>query len=194
MHHVTRESLAVYLQEIKRLKLPVFHVPGNHDTGSTEACTAYGELIGDRFYAADLPDPDYRLIVLDSFVWMKDPDSEQSLEMNAFLEQELLDARVRKQQIIMASHSPLFQEDPDEGEDYFNLPVPCRKYLLDLLKNHPVRLFLSGHTHRAFSCTWNGILFSSSETTGVAFDRLNCGFRRFLIKDELIQYRTIPIL
>lgn len=194
MHRVTRESLTAFLDEMKRLKMPVFYVPGNHDIiSSPEACAAYTELIGPRFYAADLPDPAYRLIVLDTFLWMDEDGSDLSKEMDRFLLQELERAKAASQQIIIATHTPVFQESPEEEENYFNLPLPRRKWVLDLLKKYEVRAFFSGHTHRAFTYTLNGTLFSSAETTGVAFDGVNHGFRRFIFEGGLIRFNTISV-
>lgn len=193
MHRVDRESLAIYLREMADLKIPVFYVPGNHDVFSEAALDAYTGMIGPRFYAADLPDPTYRLIVLDTYLWMDLPDSAECLEMDEFLKKSLDEAKAAGQKIIIATHSPVFLDSPEEEETYFNLPRVRRKWLLDLLKDYPVCLYLSGHTHRAFTYTVNGTLFSSSETTGVAFDQVNHGFRRFVLDGDLIHFRTVNV-
>ena len=130
MHHVNRESLEVYLQELKKLTIPVYHVPGNHDTGSVEGCAAYKDLIGPLYYAVDLPDPAYRLIILDTSLWMEGGDPVEGEKMEHFFLHELASGK----KIIIASHVPVFAENPDEDETYFNLPVDRRKWLLPLLK------------------------------------------------------------
>lgn len=194
MHIVTRDSLKIFLKEMEQLKKPVFYVIGNHDVISNpESLSAYTELIGPRFYAVDLPDPAYRLIALDTFLWMDEPDSAACAEMDQFLLKELADAESAGKKIIIATHSAVFQDDPDEAEIYFNLPIPRRKWLLDLLKKYQVSALLSGHSHRAFTYTLNGTLFSSAETTSVAFDGVCHGFRRFVFKDGMIRFNTISV-
>ena len=53
--------------------------------------------------------------------------------------------------------------------------------------------YLTGHTHTAFTYQWNGILFSSAETTSVSFDKVTYGFRRFIFDHDLIRYNTVPV-
>lgn len=192
MHHVTRETMTEYVNEIKRLTIPVFHVPGNHDLYA-EAGRVYTEMIGPRYYSTALPDPHYQLIVMDTFFWMEEPDSAQCLEMDHFLEKELTAAKDAGKEIIVAAHSPVFQESANEAETYFNLPLTRRKWLLDLFKQYGVRAYLNGHAHKAFTFTMNGTLFSSGETTGVAFDEVTHGFRRFVFDGGMIHFKTIPV-
>ena len=192
MHVTTRETLTVFKKELSRLKLPVYIVAGNHDVAQKNSRPIFEEFFGPTFYAADMPSGGYRLIVLDSELWQH-PIESLTAKMDEFFQKELDDAKAAGKKIILAMHAPIFIETPDEKEEYFNLPKSRRKWLSDKLKQYPVVAYLTGHTHTAFTYQWNGILFSSAETTSVSFDKVTYGFRRFVFDHDLIRYNTIPI-
>ena len=192
MHITNRETLTVFKKELSRLKIPAYIVAGNHDVGQKNSRPVFEEFFGPTFYAADMPSGGYRLIVLDSELWQH-PQEPLTAQMDAFLQKELDAAKTSDKKIILAMHAPIFIESPDEKEEYFNLPKPRRKWLLDKLKQYPVVAFLTGHTHKTFTYQWNGILFSSAETTSVSFDKVTYGFRRFVFDHDMIRYNTVPI-
>jgi len=192
MHRVTSDSLAVFRSEMSRLRIPVHYVAGNHDVGNANVRVCYEEAFGPACYTADLAPSDLRLIVIDSNRWMLPPD-DASAKMDQWFQHELERAKQDGKNVIVASHFPVFIDAPDEPETYFNLPVIRRKWLLDLMSRSPVRAFLSGHTHTAFSYLLNGILFSSGETTSVAFDQNVYGFRKFVYDGGMLHFQTIPV-
>ena len=192
MHVTTRETLTVFKKELSRLKLPVYIVAGNHDVAQKNSRPIFEEFFGPTFYAADMPSGGYRLIVLDSELWQH-PIESLTAKMDEFFQKELDDAKAAGKKIILAMHAPIFIETPDEKEEYFNLPKSRRKWLSDKLKQYPVVAYLTGHTHTAFTYQWNGILFSSAETTSVSFDKVTYGFRRFIFDHDLIRYNTVPV-
>ena len=192
MHVTTRETLTVFKKELSRLKLPVYIVAGNHDVAQKNSRPIFEEFFGPTFYAADMPSGGYRLIVLDSELWQH-PIESLTAKMDEFFQKELDNAKAAGKKIILAMHAPIFIESPDEKEEYFNLPKSRRKWLSDKLKQYPVVAYLTGHTHTAFTYQWNGILFSSAETTSVSFDKVTYGFRRFIFDHDLIRYNTVPV-
>ena len=192
MHVTTRETLTVFKKELSRLKLPVYIVAGNHDVAQKNSRPIFEEFFGPTFYAADMPSGGYRLIVLDTELWQH-PIEALTAKMDDFFQKELDAAKNANKKIIIATHAPIFIESPDEKEEYFNLPKQRRKWLEDKLKQYHVVAFLSGHTHTAFTYQWNGIFFSSAETTSVSFDKVTYGFRRFVFDHDLIRYNTVPV-
>lgn len=48
---------------------------------------------------------------------------------------------------ILCGHAPVFLKTDDEPNDYFNIKMPYRQKVLDLMKKHNVHIYLSGHRH-----------------------------------------------
>ena len=192
MHYTSRKNMEFFLQELSRLKRPVFLVPGNHDIAQVADSRAqWLEMFGPAYYAADLPGGNYRLVVLDSELWQHPTD--ETAQMDAMFLEELAKARESGKRIVVAAHAPVFVESLDEPERYYNLPLERRKWLLEQLDGSPVIAYLSGHTHTSFTFMWKNILFSSGDNTSVAFDRLGHGFRRIIFDGDWIRFRTIPV-
>ena len=132
-------------------EIPLYLVSGNHDVGgepTAESLKLYRETIGkDRF---SFEYEGMYGVVLNSTV-IHNPDS-VSAEYDAqllWLKQELAKARDRQpNHILIFLHHPLFLEEPDERDKYFNLPIERRKVYLDLLRTYGVRLVFAGHYHR----------------------------------------------
>ena len=132
-------------------EIPLYLVSGNHDVGgkpTAESLKLYRETIEkDRF---SFEHEGMYGIVLNSTV-IHDPDS-VSTEYDAqlsWLKQELVKASDRQpNHILIFLHHPLFLEQPDESDQYFNIPVEKRKVYLDLFRAHGVRAVFAGHYHR----------------------------------------------
>ncbi|MCQ2396822.1 MAG: metallophosphoesterase [Lentisphaeria bacterium] len=191
MHLTTRESLTVFQKELSRLKRPVFMVAGNHDVGQ-DSRELFQEFFGPTYYAADLPFDGYRLVVVDTNLWQA-PNPEENAKMDAMLLKELEAAKVAGKKVVIAGHCPLFQEDEDEDEAYYNLPMEKREWLKELFGKYPVVAYLAGHSHTAFTVLWHGVLLSNAETTSVAFDKINYGFRRIVLFGDSVYFNTIPV-
>ena len=81
----------------------------------------------------------------------------------------------------MFGHYPLFEKEAGEAEAYFNLPAPKRLELVALFKQHGVRAYLTGHTHKQVLNVHDGIRLVSSATTSKNFDKAPRGFRAWRI-------------
>ena len=191
MHRTTRESLTVFQKELARLTLPVFIVAGNHDVGQNSR-ELFQEFFGPTYYAADLPFEGYRLVVIDTNLWQT-PIPQENEKMDAMILRELEAASAAGKKVILAGHAPIFQEDEDEDEAYYNLPLEKRQWLKTLFGRYPVVTYLAGHSHTAFSVLWNGVLLSNAETTSAAFDKVNYGFRRLVFFGDSVYCNTIPV-
>jgi len=64
-------------------------------------------------------------------------------------------------------HHPLFLQQPDEPDSYFNFPIKIRAPLLDKLSKAGVNAIFSGHYHRnAVTIFQNGILHIVTSAIG----------------------------
>lgn len=179
-----KEHLEAFKQELSRLKKPYFLVRGNHDDEKL-----FRENFGPTYYAADLPFKGFRLIVLDTNLWTPKvlPEAEK---MEAMLLEELQKAKAAGQKVIIAGHCPIFEKHFNEEKWHNNFTMEKREWMAKLFDEFPVVAYFSGHSHTTFTWLWHGVLLSNSETTSVAFDKINYGFRKFIFEDGAIQFFT----
>ncbi|MCK5606307.1 hypothetical protein KAR91_30685, partial [Candidatus Pacearchaeota archaeon] len=85
--------------------------------------------------------------------------------------------------VFVVAHYPLFLKNPDEAEEYMNLPLAKRKELLSLFEERGVVALLGGHTHRLVINEYKGIQLVNGETTSKNFDKRPFGFRLWHVGD-----------
>ncbi len=134
-----------------RSDVPLYLVACNHDVENepTPASLAwYRSTFGSDWYT--FRHGDLQGIVLNSPL-IKAPDgaAEAAREQLTWLKATLAapappDVRHR----FVFQHHPLFLEDPDEEDQYFNLPRARRQVYLQLFREHGVSHVFAGHYHR----------------------------------------------
>jgi 3',5'-cyclic AMP phosphodiesterase CpdA len=131
--------------------IPLHLVAGNHDVGSTptpESLRWYRETFGPDRYAFQHGDL-YGIVLNSSLI-----DHPESAEADAdaqlvWLGEELARARAAQApHVVIFQHHPFFLVDPDEGKEYFNLPVKRRRAYLEVLRDGGVSAVFAGHYHR----------------------------------------------
>ncbi len=160
------EEFTDFKAHVKKIRAPVWFVPGNHDVGhklnsgktegtvTREHIEAYEKALGPSWFSKKRAG--VRVIGLNSSLLGSGFGREAA--MWKFLEKEF--ARPARAPTILFMHYPLFLKDPDEpGGDYFNTEPEPRKRLFDLLKQNGVKTVLSGHLHRTLVNRRDGILF-----------------------------------
>ncbi len=143
------------------LNMPVLCVPGNHDVGhlpsslqpvNDERLERWRDLVGPDRWVHD--QSGWRLIGLNSLLIGSDHAEEE--EQFQWLEEALKGANGKP--VAIFAHKPLFVDSPDEGDSgYWGASPKDRKRLLDLFNAHNVRLYASGHLHRAWAGHHQGI-------------------------------------
>ena len=169
----SHEDLAKKLEQVEEAGIPVVVIPGNHDINNTRAAgyredeiypagsiTAeeFEEIYGsfgyeesysrDSFslsYTYDLDDQ-FRLLMLDTCQY--DPvnlvGGMIDTETYDWIEQQLDEAFDEGKTLLPVAHHNLL----DQSEIYVgDCTIEHSGQLIDLLENHDVRLFLSGHLH-----------------------------------------------
>jgi 3',5'-cyclic AMP phosphodiesterase CpdA len=147
------QQVRSYKETLRRLKpsILVFHVPGNHDLDedlSASGLAAYHRHFGSDYYQIALGD--WLFVALNSSLIQH---AELAPDQAAAQEQWLFDLLERvaghpRQKIVLFQHIPWFLTDPDEEDNYFNIPLKIRAPLLDRLERAGVILTLAGHYHR----------------------------------------------
>ena len=158
-------------------EMPCYCAAGNHDVGNAptaELLERYRALVGRDYYT--LNHKGCVFVVVNTQLW-KAPVEGESAKHDAWFKRALQAASERGAPVFVVGHYPLYLAEPDEAEEYFNLPVRKRKELLALFERHGVVAMLSGHVHRNIVNTHGGIQFVSSATTSRNFDGAPMGFR-----------------
>jgi len=131
--------------------IPAYILPGNHEVGGTpthDSMDWYHKTFGpDRFVFS---------IGRTAFVGINSciihtPDEVGDLvrAQRDWLEKTLAELQTRQPaNIIIFQHHPLFLRQPDEKDEYFNMPSGTRRDYLNLYKQHGVTAVMAGHYHR----------------------------------------------
>jgi len=142
---------------------PAIHlylVAGNHDVENTptpESVAAYRETFGPDWYS--FREGDIYGIVLDSsLIYAPDLVPDEAEAQLAWLRDELDRAwESGAGKILVFVHHPFFLEEPDEDDQYFNIPRERRERYLALFREEKVRAVFAGHYHRN-AHSWDGEL------------------------------------
>ncbi|HWK56806.1 MAG TPA: metallophosphoesterase [Parapedobacter sp.] len=130
--------------------IPLYNLPGNHELENqvtNELLADYRRQFGKDYYT--FFHGKLMGIVLNSSL-ISDPSLVQDEADKQFewLQEILLDAASHNFHIIVFQHHPLFLEEPDEDDQYFNIKREVRKRYLTLFKKYQVSHVFAGHLHR----------------------------------------------
>jgi alkaline phosphatase D len=152
------EDLNFSMALLGELTVPVLVVPGNHDVGHMPGShqpvddvrlTRWRDLVGPDRFAKDMGD--WLIIGINSLLIGSGHAEEEA--QRRWLSETLANRDGRR--VVIFAHKPLFVDDPNEGDTgYWGAAPGPRREILDLLKQHQVALFASGHLHWA----WQGML------------------------------------
>lgn len=147
------EQTAEYFRIAAKLdpNIRLHNVAGNHDVGNTptpKTLAAYRNAFGPDYYSFQTKG--LMGIVLNSSL-ISDPSGapKEAGEQEAWLRSEL--ERARKEaiaQLMVFQHHSLFLSDPEERDQYFNIPLERRRIYLSLFEKYGVSHVFAGHYHR----------------------------------------------
>jgi len=190
----TVQAIADFKDVLSEFKVPCYCAPGNHDVGGPpdqKKLRLYRQTIGEDHFSFE--HKGYTFIVVNTQLW-KSPIEPETSKHDSRFAQTLKRAVDKSSPVFVIGHHPLFINDADEKEAYFNIPPQRRKKLLDLFQQRGVVAMLTGHTHRLCDNEYEGILLLSGETTSKNFDKRPLGFRLWEIESpDSIRHRFIPL-
>ncbi len=190
-----KEDFADYKQIIKKLNVPIYNVPGNHDIGNkptAKSLALFREEIGkDRF---SFLHKGSTFVFLNTLLWKEHLDGETA-QQDIWLNKILTRAKNARSPVFIVGHNPLFIETPDGNKfPYFTIPKKKRKELLELFTTHNVVAVLTGHTHWLVINEYKGIKMVSGESTSKNSDDRPLGFRHWIIEgSNKITHNFVPI-
>jgi len=157
--------------------VPCHCAAGNHDVGNKptpESLKRYRETIGKDYYTFE--NKGFTFVVANTQLW-KAPLAGESEKHDAWFKKTLEAAKAKNSPAVIVVHYPLFVKEPNEKDNYYNLPQPKRQEILDLCEKNGVVAFLAGHTHKQITNEYKGIQLVNGETTSKNFDKRPMGFR-----------------
>ena len=190
-------ACASSFDDFKKLKsafnIPVHLAAGNHDlenTPTSKTLASYRREFGKDYYSFDFDTS--KFVVVNTQLWKTLMEEESAIHDDWFLK-TLQKAKKESKNIFIIGHYPLFVENLNEGENYFNLPIKKRLQLLDLYKKYGVIAHLGGHAHKTFQHKIDNIYFVNGETTSLNFDGRPLGFRLWTVKSNRISNKFMKL-
>ena len=176
------EQIGFYKRIVKNIEagVPVYNVPGNHDVGNQptkEQLANYRQAFGNDYYTFDAGP--VRGIVLDSSLIQSPQNApEEATAQEKWLVQQLIRARQdRVANLIVFQHISYFLTDPQEPDQYFNIPTETRRRYLQLFHEYGVKHIFAGHYHRNAYGRDGEIEMITTGPVGKPLGRDQSGFR-----------------
>lgn len=177
----------------KKLTMPCYCAPGNHDVGNKPKpwmLKRYRETIGEDYYAVE--HKGYTFVIANTQLWKESLEGESDKHVEWVI-QTVKTAAEKGSPVFMIQHYPFYTKNPEEAEQYYNLPLTVREKLLPLYKECNVVAVLSGHTHTTRINQYEGIQLVSGSTTSKNFDKRPFGFRLWTVSPSSITHEFIPL-
>ena len=195
---VNQDTNSAQVAEYKRIAakldpaIKLYSVPGNHDVGNEptkETLARYRERFGPDYYT--FRSGDIEGIVLDSNLEkavQNVPD--EAAKMEAWLKTQLADAqRAGVKQIIVFQHIPFFLTDPNEADQYFNIPKDTRARYLAILHQYGVKQVFAGHLHHNAEGKDGDLDMITTGPVGMPLDGGESGMRLVIAKDGRVEHK-----
>lgn len=157
--------------------MPCYCAPGNHDVGNeptAESLEKYRKVIGKDYYSFE--HNSYVFLVVNTQLW-KSPLAGESEKHENWVKAKLAASFGNTRGVFIIGHHPVYLEEPDEKDGYYNIPIEKRKEILKLFEQKGVVAMLAGHTHKTIINNYRGIQLVNAETTSRNFDDRPLGFR-----------------
>jgi len=188
------QSVADFNEIKSGLTMPCYCAPGNHDVGNTPTVSRlerYRQAIGKDYFS--FAHKGYTFVIANTQLW-KAPLAGESEKQDAWFKQTLEAARDKHSPVFVVQHYPLYLKDPNEAEEYYNLPPAKRSELLALIEQCGVVAVLGGHRHELIINQYKGIQLVNGEATSRNTDGRPLGFRLWHVDSPTsIRHEFIPL-
>lgn len=194
VNDATDSSYADFKNIRDKFNIPCYCAPGNHDVGNIpndSTLSFYRKTIGKDYYKIE--NKGFSFVVTNSLLWKEDIINE-SEKHNDWFKEMLKSIKSKKQPIFIVGHYPLFVNNIEEQEGYFNFPLEKRKELLNLFDQNNVVAYLSGHAHKPLINNYKSIQLVSGEATSKNLDSVSdLGFRIWEVSNDTIMQHFVSL-
>ena len=173
-------------------KIKLYSVAGNHDVGNqptAESLAQYRERFGADYYSFRVGD--IAGVVLNSNLEKgTEKVPEEAAKMDAWFRNELERAKLSgAKHIIVFQHISFFLRDPNEADEYSNIPKATRERYLRLLHEYGVEQVFAGHYHRNELGRDGDLEMVTSGPVGMPLEGGKSGFRVVTVKDGTVTHK-----
>ena len=170
----------------------LYNVAGNHDVGNEPtraSLRAYRERFGPDYYvfrAGELTG-----FVLDSSLIAAPAQApDEAAKQEAWLIAELEKAQEDgPRRLVIFQHHPWFLSDPDEPDQYFNIPQLTRRRYLELFRKYGVSHVFAGHYHQLALAHAGDLEMVTTGPVGMPLGGARSGIRVVKVSDSGIEHR-----
>jgi 3',5'-cyclic AMP phosphodiesterase CpdA len=115
---------------------------------------------------------------------------EEAAMQEEWLRKELAKAKQEgARRMVIFQHHPWFLKDPDEADQYFNIPKQARDRYLELFRRYGVSHVFAGHFHRNAHGKAGDLEMITTGPVGKPLDNARSGLRIAKVSDSGIEQR-----
>ncbi|CAL8134212.1 unnamed protein product [Orchesella dallaii] len=185
-----QDFVQVFKELVSDVKLVC--VCGNHDIGDTptkETLQVYKRQFGQdyfSFWAGGV-----KFVVLNSqYIYVPDAIPEETERQMQFMD-GIADPKAKF--IVLFMHIPLFVEEPEEEDFYFNVPKERRLQLLEKFYTAGVRYIFCGHYHRNAGGRYKKLELVVTSAIGAPLGDNPSGYRIVNVGEDEISHNYVTI-
>jgi 3',5'-cyclic AMP phosphodiesterase CpdA len=191
-------QIAEYQRILKKLDagIRVYSVAGNHDVGNVptaESLAAYRKKFGADWYGFR-EGPLYGIVLNSVLYHSPQWAPEEARKQREWLTAELKKARASGAAHVMVFlHHPLFIENGEEPDEYFNIPMARRIPLMNELGSAGVRWVFSGHYHRNAEGRYGQTMYVTTGPVGKPLGGAKSGFRVVWLRGAAVTHEYVEL-
>ncbi|UCG56517.1 MAG: metallophosphoesterase [Phycisphaerales bacterium] len=192
------EQLTQALRTARKLdkSIPSFTIPGNHDIAdapTTQTLDWYRSRIGKDWYSFDFGG--WHFIGLNSCIIAHGKRvAHEAKKQLDWLRHDLEGAGAAgNSRIVVFMHHPLFLNDPEEADHYFNIPRETRQDYLDLFRKNGIRTIFAGHLHQNNSATDSSLDVVVTGPVGMPLGSGCSGFRIVTVHADHLEHKYVDL-
>ncbi|MHC4111194.1 MAG: metallophosphoesterase [Planctomycetota bacterium] len=192
------KQLSIGLHTIQKFdkSFPFYLLPGNHDVGDAptkQTLSWYRKDIGKDWYSFDYAG--WHFIGLNSCIISQGRHVLQDVEkqwkwLNDDLKQTVSDNNLN---IAVFMHHPLFLDNPEEADDYFNVPRQMRQVYLNLFQKYEIKTIFAGHLHQNNIAADSQLEVVTTGPVGMPFDLAYSGFRIVKVYADSMEHKYFSL-
>ncbi|KAM8934849.1 serine/threonine-protein phosphatase CPPED1 [Pelodytes ibericus] len=172
--------------------IPLVFVSGNHDISNSptpETIQAYRDNWGDDYMSFWVGGV-FFLVLNSQFFFDSSKCPELKESHDRWLGEQLAIAEQRKcKHAIIFQHIPLFIENTNEDDNYFNIEKTLRHELLEVFHKAGIKAVFSGHYHRNAGGMYKDLDMVVTSAIGCQLGKDTHGVRVVVITEEKIIHR-----